>query len=818
MQRTYSVSINNGVLNINVNGHNYQGGSPFKNGEDGTSQITFDIDFWKKCFIGDSVKDGCPLAILDGFLTPDYIGADKKNRISGEAIKKLSSDMTKNLEASKSNFKAEILRLKNYKTTNNPELRTRFSTAFPEGREILTNKDCGLDPAVFLPADRCKKSCNIASNIIDPHTSRDADCDYMFPQALDTLVLTDSVFRYLQYPYRDVNSTYILTARTTQGKTFYPMSFMVDGVDLLQDIPKYFAGNRQKNESFSRSSNPQEKKNNQILCVAKYSGDTLQSFIQRIYELIYNNGLLPQQKKTYVISTCDSIVALRSYALNGSYIEVCDDNEQEKVTQAYVWRPEMANIDTLIQIFNAEKARILHGYTDFIALVTQICGEANHIICIPGTNRIYRFHLAFYNNIITDVQQIYNQINLLQVSAANNIETIATRLRLMRTFEVDDFLKININKANYYMMSMSTKYMKAKYTDLFTDNVTLRPVGQPVGQPVWLITPPVWSINKLTSHKFFEFAARNYNVQVNVAGGSSIHGGHGTEFDYTSILSVKGHFFEEKTLNEKLDKQFLKDFKIEFNQIYIIIIPIKQFFLNIPDEYNHETDFFFNCLFDVIGSFSILELNEPTYHFYSNKGISWLIRRFFVNYLTDMESYFDEIMTLTIDPQSIETISRLKQDYSNTKSKIQAIATQRIQILIRQEKIYISEKRKAEKKKERQTEYEISRLKRRELEEIDVGNTSLSRSKSPDKKNNPRRGRSRGRSRSSSRSKSPDKKNNPRRERSRSRGREEYYDRAAREKNNYNRGRSRERSRGQGPSRGRSRGRSGGSKTRKIRR
>ena len=100
MQTTYRVSINNGVLNIN--GISYP--NSFKNGDDGTSQITFDIDFWKKCFIGDSVKDGCSLAILDGFLTPDYIGADKKNRISGEAIKKLSSDMTKNLEASRSNF------------------------------------------------------------------------------------------------------------------------------------------------------------------------------------------------------------------------------------------------------------------------------------------------------------------------------------------------------------------------------------------------------------------------------------------------------------------------------------------------------------------------------------------------------------------------------------------------------------------------------------------------------------------------------------------------------------------------------------------
>jgi hypothetical protein len=45
MPTTYRVSITeNGILNIN--GIDYQGGSPFKNGYDGASQITVDTDFW----------------------------------------------------------------------------------------------------------------------------------------------------------------------------------------------------------------------------------------------------------------------------------------------------------------------------------------------------------------------------------------------------------------------------------------------------------------------------------------------------------------------------------------------------------------------------------------------------------------------------------------------------------------------------------------------------------------------------------------------------------------------------------------------------
>ena len=690
MPTTYTVSIN-AAGRLNINGTAV--GQSFKTGVDGSTGITFDANFWKKCFIGDSNKDGCPLAILDGFLQADYIGGD--NRYSGELIKSLSSQMTSKLETDNLIFKAEILRLKNYKTANNPELRTRFSTAFPEGVPIYTNKDCGLDPAVFLPNGRCVKSCNIASNVIDPHSSSTADCTKMLPVNGDTLVLDESVFRYLQYP-----CACSLSATTIDDGKFNPMSFIVDGEDLLQNATnkaKFFAGNATKNDNFSRNSKPDAKRLNQKLCVAKYSGDTLQSLIQKIFEIInkYENPPPPPPAQapplpTFVVSTCDSIVALRSYALNGSYIEVCDDNAQDKVTQVYVWRPNLANRDGLMQICNAEKARILHGYTDFIAVVRMIKRENTennfNNICLPGTNTTYRFTNGFYDNIITDVQMIHDQINALTIAEAATIADIAGRIRLLRSVQVDDFFKINGRDGQYYMMSMSTKYIKGKYIDLFN--------------PV-----PVWTIDKRTSQTFFEKASTVYR---HVAGGSSMRGGVAKPLYYTEIEGILEKLFSEKKIKNGLHKQFLEDFRREFYGIYTEETHYINYLFG--DEYNNISNNYINCLFYVIESFFVLEESNPTFHFYSNKGICWLVGNFFKENLSDIITDLTERLSSETNAITRNKITALIQSYTISNTNIAEVTTERIDAWSAYETKYIISKAQKETEKETQTQEQINNL------------------------------------------------------------------------------------------------------------
>ena len=657
MPITYTVSIDDGILTIN--GIEYQ--DSFKNGNDDSTDIRFDENFWRDCFTGDSDKDGCSATIQNGFIP---LGWTKRN---GEYIKAKSVQMTSLLEENALIFKAEILRLKNYKGNISEAVKTQFSTAFPEGRDIFVNKDCGLDPVYFLPNGLCKKSCNIASDVIDPHSSSTADCAKMLPMNGDTLVLDDSVFRYLQYP-----CTCSLTARTTGFGTYENISFVVDGVDLMTaaNINKYFVGNAAKNALFSKVNTPAVKKQNMLLCVAKYSGDTLQSLIQRIFELINAYG-----DATYIVSTCDSIVSLRSYAFNGSFIEVCNDNAQDKVTQVYVWRPNFANPAELSNIFIAEKTKILAEYDDFIELVTSVEPSANYNnIYISGSDTTYRFNPDFYTRVVADLTVIRNGITAYNLPAGATVADIAVAIRIIRTFKVNDFLKVNGPQGQYYCINLATKYTKGNLARLG------------VALPAVNIEHFVIGLQKRASQSFFEHATQNYR---HMNGGASPRSQKQTFFDPMDINSMMEYFFDfkfylknpnaiqihgksynaiqkhGKTYKKKLTKvgtkmgtkvgiegkihssnmtvDLHKQFLTDFLKIF------KDLFGAYSIDKTSENTKFFDCFSDVINSFAILDIDKPNLRYYSEDAIRHLIKQYFIEKGTEI---LNEIRYYAIRNQS----------------------------------------------------------------------------------------------------------------------------------------------------------------------
>lgn len=617
----YTVSINAaGNLNIRTAAGILFNAPAFKSGVDGSTGITFDANFWRDCFTGDSEKDGCPAAIQNGFIPQDW---PKRN---GEYIKGVSSKMTSTLEENSLIFKAEILRLKNYKGNIPEAVKTQFSTVFPEDRPIFVNKDCGLDPEYFLPNGRCFKSCNIASDVIDPHSSSTADCARMLPVNGDTLVLDESVFAYLQYP-----CVCSLSARTTGRGTYTDESFIVDGVDLMTaaNINKYFVGNAAKNALFSKAGTPAVKKQNKLLCVAKYSGDTLQSLIQRIFELINVYG-----NSTYVVSTCDSIVSLRSCAFNGSYIEVCNDNAQDKVTQVYVWRPNLADPEELAEIFQAEKTKILIEYGDLIELVNGVEPAANGVnnIYISGSDTSYRFNQEFYTRVAADLTLIQNGINNY-IPAVADVADIAQAIRVIRTFKVNDFLKVNGPQGQYYCINLATKYTKGNLALLGVALPAVNADGNVIG------------LQKRVSQTFFEKATQNHR---HMNGGASSHAQH-LPFVPTNFNSMMEYFFNlnfysqypraiqihgkssnintatevGKTVLQNrtvdLHQQFLTDFKKIFNYLFAA---------NSTGNIAIET-LKFDCFSDVINSFAILDMNLPNAKYYSEESIGYLINQYF---------------------------------------------------------------------------------------------------------------------------------------------------------------------------------------------
>ena len=601
--------------NVVINNMPYPLNTVFKMGQQ--QGITFDEHFWRKVYCGDVNKDGCPMDILKKTVR-DW---DISDKISAAEVKKMSSDMTNSLIDNQLIFKAEILRLKKYKTEFPEELKTQFDSAFQENPRVYVNKDCGLNPAIFMIKGKCFKSCNVASDEIDPHSAKTEDCNTTFPNTGHTLILEPSVFEYLQYP-----RPCILIA-TTRGGGKYALDFRIKDINgnETQITPDYFAGNATKKASLKKTEDQSIIENNAKLCVAKYSGDTLQSLIQRIFQIYQKEGL-----NEFVVSTCDSIVALRSFALNGSYIEITDDETKEKVTQVFIWRPNLADPVALERIFSAEKNKFVKEYADFYDLVKGIKiqqARPDHNfnnIYVSGSETTYKFKEEFYDRVLIDIIKIASTIYKAKFNPNDRDGGIS--IRTLRTFKINDFLKTNGPRGEYYCITMAAKYTKGDLSRIGLDNIDVNNIG------------------KRPSQSFFEVATSIYNASLRRGG--KIRGGTDPanimrppdQMDLDSMLNyyfdmdfykrnpiVKTMFkngdyddnAERSNMNIDLHAQFIQNFKTEF---------LKQVS---PSNVNYKL-LFFDCFSDVINSFGILDLEKPKLRYYSEDAIRYLIEQYLI--------------------------------------------------------------------------------------------------------------------------------------------------------------------------------------------
>lgn len=602
--------------NVVINNTRYRLSEVFKT--DTQQGITFDEHFWKKVFCGDANKDGCSMDILKKFVT----AWDDEDKISAADVKKISSDMTNSLIDNNLIFKAEILRLKKYKTEFPEQLKTQFDSAFQENQKVYVNKDCGLNPAIFMVAGKCNKTCNVASDVIDPHSAKTDDCNTLFPSRGHILTLDPSVFEYLQYP-RPCR----LSARTV-GSGNYNLDFRITGINHpeTQITVDYFAGNATKKTSLKKGTNLSDIENNAKLCIAKYSGDTLQSFIQRIFQLHQN-----EPSNEFVVSTCDSIVALRSFALNSSYIEITDDETKEKVTQVFIWRPNLADHVALGRIFTEEKRKIVQEYADFYDLITGIKTQQNNPdhnfnnIYVSGSSTTYKFKDEFYNRILIDITTISVAINTAQF---NPNDQGGLSIRTLRTFKINDFIKINGPRGKYYCITMASKYTKG--------NLNLIGLNQ-----------NSMSIDKKQSQSFFEVGTQMFKAVGgklrNKKNKRDYVGGFGErppnpmdlinmlnyyyDFDFYKSNPIVKTMFNDGDKDDDNDKarinkdvdlheQFIRDFKIQFDKHVDIYIP----------NYNL---LFFDCFSDALNSFGVLDINYPRSRYYSEESIHKLIELYF---------------------------------------------------------------------------------------------------------------------------------------------------------------------------------------------
>jgi len=648
MAAIYEVGINNNNLVI-VKNNNKRHVSPITQNYGG---LQFDDNFREQMFSSDANKDGCKINILQSIF--------EENTKPGDFVKETTKSLINSLITDQRIIKADILRFKKYKENMDPKIISTVDTAFAGSTQNCVSHDSGMNPKNLLK--EYKKCCNSATDQIDPHSTKTGDCAIRFPEQGSSIRIDPTVFDYFAYPLPT-------EFRSTTIGGGYNTNFSVDtgnGVvnDLMTDM-KYFSGNVEKNKFLNTSGGLDEKIK---YIIAKYSGDFLQSLIQKVFELVDKES---NATRKYAISTCDLVVFLRSFILNLSVMYLADDPTTEKVTQLYIWVHDMnTNVD---KIFNAEKKLIVKEYDKYINLLKTIGPHTE--INLPGSNSTYYFPAVFYNNMIADLERIKTIVNEF---IYNKDDFTIRQLRLYKVVTA-----INKGVSNrYYMSGSTTNYTKGK------------------------IINPYISVAKKPSQSFFDFAFKTYG---RMQGGNNkvnklMYGGSFDEImndcffvddddDYDDDnddddddeikdekdekkgeIKVKkyhskdGMKFQIGLKIVDLHKQFIDDFTQIFNTVnndLIYDIAKKNYGLYFAnktfDSNGFKNHLFFNCFNDVINSFAMIDIKNPRIEYYSEDGIKLLIQDFFDNEIERHKKLKNEVVL---------KIRIFQRDHDNITEKI----------------------------------------------------------------------------------------------------------------------------------------------------
>jgi hypothetical protein len=639
---TYDVTMNGNLLQVLVNGAN---------------PITFDLveqlgrinqqqynhadvlTFFKDIFGADARKDNCTSQILAG------IGNDYTN-MTPDDVKTLAKQIiTTNLE---SGFiqRIDILRFKKYKQ-GNTDVLNKLGVLFSQFNAIHNSEDSGLKLTPFFLPQSYTKICNVATEIIDPHSASAQGCHY-FPTNNNSLQINKDVFTAFGYP----RETYLSSITHTHANADFDLNFTVLDINTNAQVSlytadyNYFAGNALKKSSFNN-----DPENNARLVIGKYSGDFLQILIQKINELT-STPVGPAN--FYSISTCDTVVFLRSFFLKlGCFLTLIErNNASDKVTQLYVYRPLSVRPEDIAAVLAAEKNRILANYDDFIGLLAVIRDQQGpqdfNNIFLTSSESTYKFSNDFYTHIIDDLTIIRNAINNTEF---NNIRTL-------RTYAVNDFLKTNGPEGQYYFMNMATKYTKGILGILGINNVNR--TGKRASQTFFeagLKYPFVQAGGSKNKGMVFSGGVGfycNFDTMENKSLDCAIHYCFNMSSEKITNVSYKKQDKNAERTSTDIDlhEQFYKDFSRLYGKFLTTtqynIQTIQTYYSRLQINFVNLLEFYkflaFDCFSDVINS--IYSLDTQNIDYYSDDGIVYLINEYFENLVSDVTSDLQALVVI----------------------------------------------------------------------------------------------------------------------------------------------------------------------------
>jgi hypothetical protein len=681
----FDINVSGNILNVNktpsVDLDNCY--SKIKNKNVFPTKLDTPTDFFKYVFTADANKDNTPLPILAQIWGTNLQG------ISGDDLKKYTKLLIQSCLDNFELISKDILRFKNYKDGINPDVKLKIIESFL-GADLDIIYDCGLHPDKIMNVKtdvtvKYKQTGNISSDLFDPH-SGSSDGKNPFPKQRDGLIMNESVFSYFGLPRQCRLET---TTELGGGSTKYTSNslFTVNGRDLMENIKKYFAGNKQKKEQFK-----DDVQENARLVIGKYIGDFLQILIHFI------KSIVDVEQTCKVISTCDMIVFLRAYFLGlACFLFTIDrDDPNAKITHFHIYNPNLSTdlapkYEELVKIFVKEKELIIAEYDNFIALVNHIKDESATVgfnnICIGGSNTTYKFQPAFYEAIIADLDAMRGAIYGFVSTApnpidANAISSIRQYIDYLRAYKVNDIFKCDKRNSSYYVMSMAKhcttglrvslnpifpsgfrsatrKSNNATYFDIGCKDARYKlPISQSGGSPLpnanmMQFQSASMSLPYASMHQFQSAYAPSFTT-------ANLPKNSGAKPDTTNLNITMHDFFDmgaykpddtnvyrktrmgsynHNSYYVNLHKQFYKDFEIQFlkyikqnkmgAQFLLVQHLYKELYgLNIKNIYLFV---FFDCFSDVINSIYLLDILKPRSEYYSETSISFLINLYFVD-------------------------------------------------------------------------------------------------------------------------------------------------------------------------------------------
>jgi hypothetical protein len=318
-------------------------------------------------------------------------------------------------------------------------------------------RDCGLGPDTFIEQG-FKEHSNIAT-YIDPAT-RDNNPAKVWPENGETIEFSPEFMELFGLENSSLKSKTVSKLKFDYNLTTHDITFSYNGKDVFGKDPNnnYFSGNTNKNKILKDSRADANTK--KALISLKEWGDKMQVLIVLAWKAVHSDS-------TYTLITCDKVVYTLCLLLGVKCIFTgADSKSGDKKYSITIFEPSDDPIGDAAKRFNKNKEEIIKENDTHIKSMTILSNKSSSPLYIDGVTEPLVLKRSFYENVLTDMQIIQNDlINIpeLKYDTDLTISDIEKKIKALKTdYLINKFIRsvkgnLKLNRAKKYTASVSLK-------------------------------------------------------------------------------------------------------------------------------------------------------------------------------------------------------------------------------------------------------------------------------------------------------------------------------------------------------------------------